>query len=116
MRPHLSPSLRSPSRADALLVPHRYLKSDAVRALERIEVLTDAPQTGEVYVVDTADLFAALEGESGNTRSLERVCRHLQIPTQYLHNAGNDAHVSASCAASDNVWADLVFFAYIVHT
>ena len=59
-------------------------------------VLPDAPQRGEVYAVDTADLFAALEGDSsGNTRSLERVCRLLRIPTEFLHNAGNDAYVSA---------------------
>ena len=52
------------------------------------------PESG-VYVVDTGDMFAALEGESGgNKRSLERACRHLQIPTEFLHNAGNDAHVS----------------------
>ncbi|EIM88114.1 uncharacterized protein STEHIDRAFT_138556 [Stereum hirsutum FP-91666 SS1] len=45
-----------------------------------------------LYVVDTADLFAGLEGEgSTQTKGLERICRHLQIPTQYLHNAGNDA-------------------------
>ena len=51
----------------------------------------DTPMHG----VDTAELFAALEGESNNTRSLERVCRHLKIETSYLHNAGNDAYVSA---------------------
>ncbi|KAI0268252.1 hypothetical protein BC834DRAFT_683755 [Gloeopeniophorella convolvens] len=50
----------------------------------------------KVYVVDTSELFAALEGDSGGQkRSLERVCRLLQIKwelTQHLHNAGNDAH------------------------
>ena len=72
-----------------------------LEALERIEVLVDAPQKGEIYCVDTADLFAALEGDSsGQMRSLERVCRHLQIPTQYLHNAGNDAHVSVPLPSS----------------
>ena len=51
------------------------------------------PQEG-IFIIDTSDLFAALEGEGGgNRRSLERVCRHLQISTTYLHNAGNDAHV-----------------------
>ncbi|KAH9899896.1 hypothetical protein C8Q73DRAFT_681374 [Cubamyces lactineus] len=72
----------------------KYLKSDAVKAVERLDyILPDSPQNGEIYVVDTADLFAALEGdESNNKRALERVCRHLQIPTQFLHNAGNDAH------------------------
>ncbi|KAI0053569.1 hypothetical protein FA95DRAFT_1674104 [Auriscalpium vulgare] len=58
------------------------------------------------YVVDTSDLFAALEGDSGSQkRSLERVCRHLQIPTQFLHNAGNDARYThlalKSMAAGD---------------
>jgi len=44
-------------------------------------------------VIDTGDLFAALEGETGgNKRGLDRVCRHLQIPTEWMHNAGNDAH------------------------
>lgn len=76
--------------------PSRYLKSDMVKAIERVDyLLPDSPQTGEIYVVDTADLFSALEGDaSNNRRSLERVCRHLQITTKYLHNAGNDARVS----------------------
>ena len=47
-----------------------------------------------MFVVDTSVLFAALEGDGDMTRrSLDRVCKHLQIPTRYLHNAGNDAHV-----------------------
>jgi len=54
---------------------------------------SNSPTTG-LFVVDTSDLFAALEGEGyGNRRSLERMCNFLRIPTQYLHNAGNDAHV-----------------------
>jgi len=56
-------------------------------------MLPDAPPQHGIFIVDTSDLFAALEGEAGgNRRSLERVCRHLQIGTTYLHNAGNDAH------------------------
>jgi hypothetical protein len=51
----------------------------------------------KIYVVDTAELFAALEGDSGGQkRSLERVCRLLQLKstlTEHLHNAGNDARV-----------------------
>ncbi len=54
--------------------------------------------TPKIYVVDTSELFAALEGDSGGQkRSLERVCRLLQIKstfTQHLHNAGNDARVN----------------------
>ena len=61
-------------------------------------MLPDAPPQDGIFIVDTSDLFAALEGEAGgNRRSLERVCRHLQITTTYLHNAGNDAHVRWRC-------------------
>lgn len=87
----------------------RYLKSDAVGAISRLDyVLPDVPQD-DIYVVDTAELFAALEGEESNdTRSLETICRHLRIPTKYLHNAGNDAHVRicpccGRCVADVNV-------------
>lgn len=55
-------------------------------------------------MVDTIDLFAALEGDSSNNaRSLDRVCRHLQIETKFLHNAGNDAYVSPGVSASGQV-------------
>jgi DNA polymerase III epsilon subunit-like protein len=48
-----------------------------------------------LFVVDTSDLFAGLEGAStGDRRSLVRLCNHLQIQTENLHNAGNDAYVS----------------------
>ncbi|KAI0092013.1 hypothetical protein BDY19DRAFT_990761 [Irpex rosettiformis] len=52
-----------------------------------------APSTG-TFVVDTVDLFAALEGNTGaNKWSLEQTCRQLQVlPLENLHNAGNDAH------------------------
>lgn len=75
---------------------HRYLRGDTLKALTDFEyLLPDQTPDNGVYVVDTGDMFAALEGEaSGNKRSLERACRHLQIPTEFLHNAGNDAHVS----------------------
>lgn len=79
----------------------RYLKSKDVdvvlpnMAFMLPEVL---PQNG-IFIIDTSDLFAALEGEAGgNRRSLERVCRHLQIGTTHLHNAGNDAHVGWRCS------------------
>ena len=74
----------------------RYLKSkDIDVALPNMAfMLPEAPPEDGIFIVDTSDLFAALEGEAGgNRRSLERVCRHLQITTTYLHNAGNDAHV-----------------------
>ncbi|EGO01874.1 hypothetical protein SERLA73DRAFT_150940 [Serpula lacrymans var. lacrymans S7.3] len=73
----------------------KYLRSKMVDAQlpELTFLLPDATPSEGMFIIDTSDLFAALEGESGhNRRSLERVCRHLQIPTEYLHNAGNDAH------------------------
>ena len=61
-------------------------------------LLPEATPDEGIFVIDTSDLFAALEGEGGhNRRSLERVCRHLQVPTSFLHNAGNDAHVCFIC-------------------
>jgi len=61
------------------------------------EAETATSDTPKIYVIDTSELFAALEGNSGGQkRSLERVCRLLQIKslfTQHLHNAGNDARV-----------------------
>lgn len=53
----------------------------------------NSPEQQKVYIVDTSDLFAALEGESSERRGLERMSLLLDIPTKHLHNAGNDAHV-----------------------
>ncbi|KAJ7507915.1 hypothetical protein B0H11DRAFT_1969295 [Mycena galericulata] len=55
------------------------------------ELPDETPREG-IFIVDTAILFAALEGEGKNTRGLGQVCNHLQVFTEYLHNAGNDAH------------------------
>ncbi|KAF8138415.1 hypothetical protein EV363DRAFT_1313880 [Boletus edulis] len=89
------------SRGPLFLIFHdnnqdiKYLKSKDVDVVlsNMAFMLPDAlPQEG-IFVIDTSDLFAALEGEAGgDRRSLERVCRHLQIGTTHLHNAGNDAH------------------------
>ncbi|KAJ6628714.1 hypothetical protein B0H10DRAFT_1777313 [Mycena sp. CBHHK59/15] len=49
------------------------------------------PKEG-IFIVDTTALFGALEGEGNNKRGLQQVCNHLRIETEYLHNAGNDAH------------------------
>ncbi|EIN10455.1 hypothetical protein PUNSTDRAFT_112307 [Punctularia strigosozonata HHB-11173 SS5] len=57
-----------------------------------VYTLPELPPDDGIYVVDTAVLFSALEGDAGNKRSLERMCRLLGIETHYLHNAGNDAH------------------------
>lgn len=56
--------------------------------------LPDAMPDKGLFVIDTSDLFAALEGAgTADRRSLGRVCNLLQLPTEYLHNAGNDAYV-----------------------
>jgi hypothetical protein len=56
-----------------------------------------------LFVVDTSDLFAALEGAATvDRRSLGRVCNLLQLPTEYLHNAGNDAYVGCRCMIFGN--------------
>lgn len=76
----------------------KYLQSKHVEAdLKNLSmVLPDATPNRGVFVIDTSELFAALEGEFGqNKKSLERMCRHLQIPTAFLHNAGNDAGYTA---------------------
>ncbi|KAI6047401.1 hypothetical protein EDC04DRAFT_2876436 [Pisolithus marmoratus] len=73
----------------------KYLKSKDVdvQLPDVVFLLPDVLPKDGIFVLDTSDLFAALEGEGGgNRRSLERICRHLQIPTAHLHNAGNDAH------------------------
>ena len=81
----------------------KYLRSPEINApLDGLsfilpETCADAEtsETPKIYVIDTSELFAALEGDSGGQkRSLERVCRLLQIKsTEHLHNAGNDARV-----------------------
>ncbi|KAI0796695.1 hypothetical protein C8Q75DRAFT_206669 [Abortiporus biennis] len=62
-------------------------------------ILPDTTPSEGLYVIDTADMFAALEGESGvQKRSLERICRLLKlgdefgVQVDFFHNAGNDAH------------------------
>jgi len=81
----------------------KYLRSPEIEApLDGLSFIlpescteAETSDTPKVYVVDTSELFAALEGDSGGQkRSLERVCRLLQIKstfTEHMHNAGNDA-------------------------
>jgi DNA polymerase III epsilon subunit-like protein len=73
----------------------RYLRQHIGIPLDGLshQMPESTPREG-MFIVDTSDLFAALEGDGErNRRSLDRICKHLQIPTRYLHNAGNDAHV-----------------------
>lgn len=77
------------------------MKSPAINApLDELDyLLPDTSPTFGLFVVDTSDLFGALMGLStGQRRGLQKTCRMLHISTSFLHNAGNDAYVSASNA------------------
>ncbi|TDL29582.1 hypothetical protein BD410DRAFT_780030 [Rickenella mellea] len=72
----------------------KYLNSASITApLNGLTYLLpeSAPDTG-LYVVDTSDMFAAMEGYAGERSAFVRMANLLKIPTAYLHNAGNDAH------------------------
>lgn len=72
----------------------RYLKSYDAPIDNLSYTLPDLPPDHGIYVVDTSDLFYALEGSVGDRRGLSRMCALLQIPDlDRFHNAGNDAHV-----------------------
>lgn len=74
------------------------MKSAAIDApLDGLDyLLPDTTPSFGLFVVDTSDLFGALMGLStGQRRSLQKTCRMLEITTSFLHNAGNDAYVSA---------------------
>lgn len=68
-------------------------------------ILPDSTPKEGMFIIDTAELFSALEGEtSRNRRSLERTCQLLRVMKQEplmnldnLHNAGNDAHATMLC-------------------
>jgi len=54
-----------------------------------------------VFLVDTVDLFAALSGQLKVRRSLERMCRLLDVPDlDCFHNAGNDARFTLMAVRS----------------
>lgn len=60
--------------------------------------LPDVPPSDGVYILDTVDMFKALQGDASEGRKLEEMCRLLNIaPVKNLHNAGNDAHVRNFC-------------------
>ncbi|KAF8076494.1 hypothetical protein FPV67DRAFT_1618269 [Lyophyllum atratum] len=88
----------------------KYLRSPSIGApLDGLSyTLPDAMPDDGLFVVDTSDLFAALEGAgTADRRALGRVCNLIQIPTKNLHNAGNDAYYTLkammSMAAGDPV-------------
>ena len=53
---------------------------------------TKLPEKG-TFAIDTTELLGALEGDAGEKRSLERMCRLLRMKAEHFHNAGNDARV-----------------------
>ena len=90
------PSLISLSLLTNLNI-YRDLKSLGVELAGLSYVLPDTTPENQIYVVDTSDMIGALLGEgSGSRRGLQKTCHLLQIRTDFLHNAGNDAHVSKS--------------------
>ncbi|KAG5639275.1 hypothetical protein H0H81_004936 [Sphagnurus paluster] len=81
----------------------KYLRSDSINAtLEGLSyVLPDTMPDGGMFVVDTSDLFAALEGATtADRRGLGRMCNLIQIPTKNMHNAGNDAYYTLEAMIS----------------
>ncbi|KAK7061806.1 hypothetical protein R3P38DRAFT_3302936 [Favolaschia claudopus] len=78
------------------------------KTLKRFEIpLNDAvfylPQDvpkGGTFIIDTAILYAALIGEEHKTTGLEQTCHQLQIETDFMHNAGNDAYSVLRALAS----------------
>jgi hypothetical protein len=87
----------------------RYLNSTAIEApiTGLAYFLPDITPKDGLFVVDTAEMFAALEGEgTANKRSLQFICKVLDIPHTFMHNAGNDAHVSGDLCASSSGIAD----------
>lgn len=87
---------RSAGSLTMLLLFVRYLREQLAvpEAKLATRIIPDAPPKDGIFVVDTAEMFAALEGHSGERRNLERMCRLLGLrDLEYMHNAGNDAHV-----------------------
>ncbi|KAJ7781141.1 hypothetical protein B0H16DRAFT_1497209 [Mycena metata] len=69
----------------------KYLKSLEAPVDAAVFELPPATPTEGIFIIDTAILFAALVGDDKKTSGLEQVCHQLQIQTEFLHNAGNDA-------------------------
>jgi len=68
-----------------------YYKLNIIEAPPTL-VVPDVAATKGTYVIDTSDLFGALEGDASQRRSLEDTYRRLKHSTNYnYHNAGNDS-------------------------
>lgn len=80
---------------------HRTMNTTLAAPLTNLTpLIPDGTPADGMYVVDTRDLFAALEGDCTTRRRLDTICTHLRLHVDpglnlyNLHNAGNDAHVS----------------------
>lgn len=63
-------------------------------------ILPDIPAENGLFVIDTSQMFSALEGDADQKRKLEDVYRRLKHTVLYdLHNAGNDAKVHSHALA-----------------
>jgi len=69
----------------------KYLKSLEAPVEAAVFELPEATPSEGIFIIDTAILFAALVGDDKRTSSLQQICNQLQIQTEFLHNAGNDA-------------------------
>ena len=74
-------------------------------------MIPDATPKGGIYIVDTTEMFSALENNSGNNKTaLQSACIRLDVHKEIklfnLHNAGNDAHVSLLLGMSYAVLLD----------
>jgi len=80
--------------AHAISVP-RYLRTLGVSLTGSIYLLPDTSPDEGIYVVDTSELFQALQGETSERKAFKKMCNLLRLRVQkgVLHNAGNDAHV-----------------------
>jgi len=75
----------------------KYLKAIEAPIAALSATLPDATPDHGIFAIDTAEIFAALEGDSRERRGLERMCLLLGIKdVERLHNAGNDAHSHGS--------------------
>ncbi|KAF9534229.1 hypothetical protein CPB83DRAFT_843895 [Crepidotus variabilis] len=71
----------------------KYLNEMKVDLESLSYLIPESTNATGLFVVDTAELIAALLGDnSGNNKGLEDTCRLLQLHPKNMHNAGNDAH------------------------
>lgn len=94
---------------------YRYLKQLDAPIENLSYILPDIMPDDGIFVVDTTELFGALQGDISEKTKLERMCLLLKTSTVNTHNAGNDAYVrnfTKDSQAVDAIFIEL----FIVHT